>query len=53
MFKFIIYLKIIKYDVFLNNFLKKMKNIYFIIIIFFITIITKMNIYIIIIFNLY
>ena len=52
MFRFIIYLRIIEYDIFLNNFLKKMKNVYIIIVIFFIIIIIKASIYIIIIFNL-
>ena len=50
MFKFIIYLKIIKHDAFLNNILKQSKNFYLIIIEFNIIINAKTNISIIIIF---
>ena len=45
-------MRIIRYDIFLNDSLKKAKNIYIIIIIFFIIIAAKASVYIIIIFNL-
>ena len=52
MFKFIIYLKIIRYNIFLDNFFNKLKDIYIIIIILEIIIAIKSNINIIFIFNL-
>ena len=50
MFKFIIYLKIIKYDVLSNNIFEESKDFHLIIVEFNIVIIVKMNISIIVMF---
>ena len=52
MFKFIIYLRIIKYDIFLNDIFKQSKGFYLIIIEFNIAINAKTSIFIIIIFRI-
>ena len=52
MFKFVIYLKIIKYDVFSNDIFKQSKDFYLIIIKFNVTINAKTNTFIIIIFRI-